>query len=317
MSTNALPIDRPAPGPAALATADPGAPTVASARRGVLAYLLLLVVLTAMVDAAIFATGQRALFMVLMWMPALASILVRLVRREGFADVSFRFGGRRTWVALLLALLLPFAVGLVAYGLAWSIGLATFAPPATLPLLGDVSGLGPAVRFLLLTGVILVAVLPVALVTATGEEIGWRGYFVLRLLDARVPHAIAVSGVIWGLWHVPLIVTGLYAAGPNPLLSAAIFIVMVVAITVPMSWARLATGSIWPAAFLHGAWNTIIQGAFDPSTVGPNALVWTGESGVLTAATLAVLAVLISRQHWPVLRTPPRPGVASVFSDRR
>ena len=60
--------------------------------------------------------------------------------------------------------------------------------------------------------------------------------------------AIAVSGVIWGLWHVPLIVTGLYAAGPNPLLSAAIFIVMVVAITFPISWARLATGSIWPAA---------------------------------------------------------------------
>ena len=50
---------------------------------------------------------------------------------------------------------------------------------------------------------------------------------------------------------------------------------------------------------------------------GQRLLVWTGESGVLTAATLAVLAVLISRQHWPVLRTPPRPGVASVFSDRR
>src|SRR5947207_6694868 len=59
-----------------------------------------------------------------MWMPALASILVRLARREGFADVSFRFGGRRTWVALLL----PYAVGLVAYGVAWATGLATFPP---------------------------------------------------------------------------------------------------------------------------------------------------------------------------------------------
>ena len=93
--------------------------------------------------------------------------------------------------------------------------------------------------------------------------------------------------------------------------------VSVVAITVPLSWARLATGSMWPAAFLHGAWNTTIQGAFDPSTAGPNALVWTGESGVLTAATLAGLAVLLSRQHWPVLHTPPRPGVASALSDRR
>ena len=104
-----------------------------------------------------------------------------------------------------------------------------------------------------------------------------------------LPHAILVSGVLWGLWHVPLIVTGLYAAGPNRLLSAAVFMVSVVAITVPMSWARLATGSIWPAAFLHGAWNTIIQGAFDPSTAGPNALVWTGESGVRRAAIPSAL----------------------------
>ncbi len=305
MGADALPSDRSAPGHAAPAAADPGAAAVASARRGVLAYLCLVVVLTAAVDAAIIATREGTLILVLMWMPGLASILVRLVRREGFADVSFRFGGRRTWVALLLAPILPFAVGLVAYGAAWSIGLATFAPSETVPLLGDVSGLGPVARFALLSGGVLVAALPMALVSATGEEIGWRGYFVLRLLDARVPHAIPVSGVIWGLWHVPLIVTGLYAAGPNPLLSAAVFMVSVVAMTVPMSWARLATGSIWPAAFLHAAWNTIIQGVFDPSTAGSNALLWTGESGLLTAATTAGLALWISRQHWPVLRTPP------------
>jgi membrane protease YdiL (CAAX protease family) len=305
VSTNALPADSSASGNAAPTAADPGAAVVASARRGVLAYLCLVAGLTAVIDAAIFATGQMALILVLMWMPGLASILVRLIRREGFADVSFRFGGRRTWAVLLLTLLLPLAVGLVAYGAAWSIGLVTFAPPETLPLLGNVSGLGPVTRFLLLSGVILVGALPLSLVTATGEEIGWRGYLVLRLLDARVPHAILVSGVIWGLWHVPLIVTGLYAAGPNPLLSATVFMVMVVAITIPMSWARLATGSIWPAAFLHGVWNTIIQGAFDPSTAGPNARVWTGESGLLTAAAMVALAVLLSHRQWPVLRTPP------------
>ena len=72
----------------------------------------------------------------------------------------------------------------------------------------------------------------------------------LRLDSHRQTDAILLSGVIWGLWHVPLIVTGLYAAGPNRLLSAAVFMVMVVAVTFPMSWARLATGSIWPAAFL-------------------------------------------------------------------
>src|SRR5262245_57544735 len=109
----------------------------------------------------------------------------------------------------------------------------------------------------------------------------------------------------------PWILAGLYASGPFPLLSAAIFMVMVVSITVPISWARLATGSLGPAVALHGAWNMVVQGIWDPSTSRPDHSIWVGESGLLTAAVLAVLAVLvvgISRRHWPMWRTPPRPG---------
>jgi CAAX protease family protein len=291
---------------------DPSAAFVASARRGVLAYLVLVIALSAVIEGAIIVTHEMPLIALLMFMPALASVVVRLARGEGFADVSFRFGGRRTWVAILLALLLPFAVGFVAYGLAWNAGLATFAPPGTLRLLGAAPGLGPGMRFARLIAAVLAIALVQSFVLSIGEEVGWRGYLVLRLLDARVPHAILVSGVIWGLWHLPLIVTGLYAAGPKPLLSAAIFMVSVVSFAFPAAWARLATGSIWPAVMLHGAWNAVIQQAFDRSTTGPNALLWTGESGLLTAATLAVLALLVSRKHWPVLRTPPRPIAASV-----
>ena len=82
MSTGALPADRSAPGRAAPAAADPSAAAVASARRGVLAYLLSVIVLSAGVQAAILVTREMALILVLMWMPALASILVRLVRRK-------------------------------------------------------------------------------------------------------------------------------------------------------------------------------------------------------------------------------------------
>ena len=63
-----------------------------------------------------------------MFAPAAASVVARLVLREGFADVSFRFGGRRTWKMILLALAFPIIVGLVAYGVAWATGLARFDP---------------------------------------------------------------------------------------------------------------------------------------------------------------------------------------------
>jgi hypothetical protein len=72
---------------------------------------------------------------------------------------------------------------------------------------------------------------------AAGEEIGWRGYMLTRLIDAGVPRPVLVSGVIWGLWHVPLILGGVYLAGPPPIVSALLW--MVVAISFSFVFARL------------------------------------------------------------------------------
>jgi membrane protease YdiL (CAAX protease family) len=299
-----------APGPDARAAA-PGprvdeAGLVAGARWGVLVYLAIVVLLSGALEGALIATRQKGLILGLMWTPALACALVRLVRREGFADVSFRFGGRRTWLALLLAVLLPFGVGLVAYVPAWLSGLATFAPPERVP------GAGPAVQLLALAGLALAGGLLESCILALGEEIGWRGYLLPRLLDAHVPRALLVSGVIWGLWHLPLILSGRYAAGPDPARSALVFMAAVVPAAVLFGWARLLTGSVWPAVVAHGAWNSVIQSVFDAATTGPGAAVWTGESGLLTAAVLLALAggvtAVVRRRGWPALREPPRRG---------
>jgi CAAX protease family protein len=63
-----------------------------------------------------------------MWSPAVASLVARLVLREGFAHVSFRLGGRRGWKAIGGALLFPIILGLIAYGTSWTIGLVKFNP---------------------------------------------------------------------------------------------------------------------------------------------------------------------------------------------
>jgi uncharacterized protein len=267
--------------------------SVASARRGLLAYLAAVVALSAPVEGAIIATGAiSALVGVLMWMPAVASIIVRLARHEGFADVSFRFGGRRTWWALLLGLLVPLIVGFVAYGTAWLTGLATFDPPVW------VAGPDPVARFGMLLGLALTGNLAVGFILAAGEELGWRGYMLTRLIDGRIPHPVLVSGLIWGLWHTPLIATGLYAASPYPSVSVALFLVPAASLGVLIARARLATGSIWPAVWLHATWNAIIQIPFDLSTTGSNARLWVGESGILVAVILAMVAFLSTRGRW-------------------
>jgi membrane protease YdiL (CAAX protease family) len=271
-----------------------------AARRGLAVYFALVVVISGGLEAYIiinpefFQTPIGVL--ALMWSPAAASVIARLVLREGFSDVSFRFGGLRTLPWYALGLGVPLAVGILAYGAAWLTGLVGVQGGAVAFLVGLVS----AATWIAIYGFIFRA----------GEEIGWRGYMLTRLIDAGVPRPLLVSGLIWALWHLPLIFAGIYAAGPNPTLSAVLFVGTVTSIAFVFARMRLETGSIWPVIFAHSAWNSIIQGPFDGAMKGPNAALWTGESGIFTVIVLFVVAVLVSGGTWTYIRSLPGRGVS-------
>jgi membrane protease YdiL (CAAX protease family) len=246
-----------------------------------------------------------------MFAPAAASVVARLALREGFADVSFRFGGRRTWKTILLAVIFPIVIGLVAYGLAWVTGLARFGPPPSFA--SELTSSPVGVFVIMLTLITFINVFPASFFAA-GEEIGWRGYMLTRLIDAAVPRPVLASGLIWGLWHIPLILGGVYVAGSNPYVTAVLFMVSVTSLGFVIARMRLETGSIWPAIALHGAWNTIIQGAFDSATTGAGSTLWVGEAGIFTALALVVAAVIFSRGHWTVRKVPEKQQVEAVAS---
>ncbi len=267
------------------------------ARRGLSIYFAIVVALSAPIEGFIIVNPEMdGLIAGLMIVPTLASVVARLVLREGFADVSFHFGGRRGWSAIGLSLIFPVVIGLIAYGIAWSTGLAGFDPSPT--------SAGLIAAFVI--GMI------VSLVVVSGEEIGWRGYMLTRLIDSGVPRPVLASGAIWGLWHVPLVLAGVYAAGSSPTLSAMLIMVSITSFGYVIARVRLETGSVWPAVVLHTAWNNIIQGPFDGATTGAGAMLWVGESGVLTALTLVAAAVLCSRGRWTIIRALPRPEKAPV-----
>jgi membrane protease YdiL (CAAX protease family) len=214
---------------------------------------------------------------------------------------------------MLAALVFPTIIGLLAYGSAWVLGLAQFVEPtgAMAELGRSLIGAEASSAIVVFMATLLVASTYGTLfgvITATGEEIGWRGYMLTRLIDAGVPHPLLVSGLLWAIWHVPLILAGSYAAGPFVLLSAASFIVGVSAVGYIIGRLRLETGSLWPAIVLHAAWNSIIQGGFDPASRGESATLWTGESGLLVSLCLLVAALLLARRPWAMLRQPtPHP----------
>ena len=160
----------------------------------------------------------------------------------------------------------------------------------------------------LVIGIALATTLWTALssILAAGEEIGWRGYMLTRLIDAGVPRPVLASGLIWGSWHVPLFLWGGFVQGVPPLLATALLMVMTPALGFVLARMRLETGSVWPAVALHAAWNVAIQAGFQPLAEGASSQVWVGESGVITALALVVAAVVYSRGKWTVLREPPR-----------
>jgi membrane protease YdiL (CAAX protease family) len=131
---------------------------------------------------------------------------------------------------------------------------------------------------------------------AFGEEIGWRGYMLPRLIDAGVPQPLAASGLAWGVWHVPLVLGGVYYAdSPSRALSSLVLLVSLTAGGIVYARLWLDTGSIWPCVALHAAWNAVIGGPFDEATAGEHANLWIGESGIFVALALVVLAVAFTR----------------------
>jgi membrane protease YdiL (CAAX protease family) len=248
-------------------------------------------------------SGSLSWVLALMWTPAAASVVARLVLREGFGDVSFRVGGRRGWKAIGVALVFPIIIGLVAYGIAWATGLVQFNPKVIKLAAGYVGETASPIAAFMINIVVAATIITIYSVrTAAGEEIGWRGYMLTRLIDAGMPKPILLSGLIWGLWHLPLILGGVYLVGPPRLLAAGLWMVTATAFSFVFARLRLETGSVWPAITLHSAWNAIIQAAFDPASTGARAELWIGESGILVALTMIAAAVVFSYGPWTIRR---------------
>jgi membrane protease YdiL (CAAX protease family) len=244
----------------------------------------------------------------LMWVPGVASIVCRLVSREGFRDVSFRVGGRAGWTCIGLGWIGPLVLGAVVYGLAWATGLARFEIPALAE--AGLSALAPPMRFAVLVGLSMTLVSFLSLFSAAGEEIGWRGYLLTRLIEAEVPRPVLASGLLWGAWHLPLLLGGKYPSGPNRPLAAVVLVLTAVSLSFVLAWMRLSTGSVWPAIVLHAAWNAVIQGTFDASTREPS--IWVGETGILVAAAALAVAWLLARKAYEARRAPGEAPFATI-----
>jgi membrane protease YdiL (CAAX protease family) len=232
----------------------------------------------------------------LMWCPGVSALTTRLIFQRNLRGEGWKPGAPR-WLAL--AYVLPLGYAALAYGAVWLAGLGRF----------DITLFKtPLVTFLVVGSL-------QSLLSATGEELGWRGFLVPTLAKTMSFERTAViSGAIWASWHVPLIIGADYNGGTPPWYSVICFFAMVVAMGFPFAWLRLRSGSVWPAAVLHATHNLFVQAFFDRVTVDTGPTKWlTSEFGAALVVTIGITAWLFVRQRRSVTATPmPNATLAAI-----
>src|SRR6185437_12679804 len=222
----------------------------------------------------------------LMWSPGVAGLITRLIFQGNLRGHGFGWGKTKYQAA---SYLIPLAYAAVVYIPLWIAGFANFHAPMIARLTQKFGLHNSVASYFLLLATIGMAQ---SCTSALGEELGWRGFLVPQLAKVMPFGGVALtSGIIWSLWHYPLILMANYhGAGPT-WYSLICFTVMVIGIAFLFAWMRLKSASVWTGMFLHASHNIFIQGFFDPLT-RPAAVTnyMIGEFG----AGLAIMAVVIA-----------------------
>lgn len=221
-----------------------------------------------------------------MFTPAIAVIIMlTLVAREGGFRAALASLGldRPGWSAWAIAIIGPILLLFMVYAVVWMTDIASFKSP-------DLSS-GVLKVFVNLSSGLLVGT-----VWALCEEVGWRGYMLPKLLGLGTLTAMLLVGFLHGVWHLPLMLTTpYYHADGNPLIVVPLFLVTLTLAGIAFGYVRLISGSVWPAAILHGVFNWTWELMNELTEVhSPEWFEYTGgESGMLTIAGLAVLAAVL------------------------
>ncbi|HSM25912.1 MAG TPA: type II CAAX endopeptidase family protein [Anaerolineaceae bacterium] len=237
-------------------------------------FLALVLILSAIVYYFIFKSGSLHAFggnlvLLLMWVPGVSGIITQLIFERTLRGMGWKLGKAKY---LLIAYFLPVLYCLVVYGITWITGLGSVPNPEFLKEVTSTYGItntNPAIVILIFSVVASVVGLFGSLVSATGEEIGWRGVLVPELAKVTSFSKVAlISGIIWAVWHLPAILFADYNLPGIPKWYAGLmFTIMVLGISFAFAWLRLKSGSLWTAAILHASHNLFVQVIFTPLTL--------------------------------------------------
>jgi len=260
-----------------------------SEKAQVVLFIVLVLLTSWSYEAYIASHGGVAHFglpglLALMSIPGLLSLLMRLVMRSGIADVGFVIGKAKYY---LYAVSMPLALALLTALLCTILDIRRFA-------LIDADALDRV-------GPVLLSMGGFGLLGAFGEELGWRGFLLPKLVAGGISHPYAASGLVWASWHLPLIAFGGFYAADDIALIVPAYAISIFAINLVISELRMRSESIWVATLFHASHNFFFQLAIPTlilATPGKRSDLWNavgGDSGVIVAVLYVLAFLFLSR----------------------
>ncbi len=210
--------------------------------------------------------------------PAVAAVIVRKwITREGFQDAGLRLNIHAGWKYYLVAFLFPFFTIPIALGVAVLFG-------------ASITGLGAES---------LATVIPLFIISIFlsllyfGEEFGWRGYLQNRIAPGKPLLAALLTGLVWGIWHFAIVVSGISLAGN--LTALLVYPLDCFIGSIFFGWLFTKSLSVWPVCLAHAVGNTVVTSVMAmllPDV--PQLVTW----GVFTLAGngMLALALVLTRQ---------------------
>lgn len=256
------------------------------------------------------AATALSLAIVYMAGPAVAAVVCAVIydRDRFFTALGLARNPFNFW--LLVAFAAPIVISLAAYyftatfsgremlalGPAFAVQLKNAGvDPDSLPLSVEQFALLQIATAPLIAGIVNTIIMMLT------EEVGWRGWLWDRWRRMPFWRHAALTGVIWGVWHAPIVALGHNYPG-MPVWGPVLFTGWVMLLTPVIALMRERGGSMVHAAMFHGVLNgvapiTIILMA-DPS------MPWRGAVGIGGFAALAAAALLVFL--WRTARPPKR-----------
>ena len=187
-----------------------------------------------------------------MMIPSFANLITRLVTKEGFGSSYLGLNCKGKMGYYIASVLVPLGYSVLSVLAMWALYMGGMSFSDTFQPLGmQNTGL-----FLMQLAYSVIVFFP-----AFGEEWGWRGYMMPKLMELMPkPAAVIAGGVIWGLWHAPLTVAG-HNFGVDypgyPFVGIGLMCVMCTVLNAFLTLITEKTKSVYPAAFCHAVNNNL------------------------------------------------------------